>query len=966
MQKISLKDWVILITILPTAIIGLIIAGYFSYSRYTELDQYLIERSQSIIEPIAIASTDAIINNQREKLRHLVGFAHRSQSAIIKSITVFTKDNQVFVTSAYHGDTNLMRLRAGQMLPNATTVEQIDDYLIFRTPIIHEESDLSVIGNAPLPQVNVGYIAMQIDKKRVKFDQQSQALVAFSIVVFGVLISSIFSIRLIKNVTRPISSMVQAVDRIREGKLESRISGQLIGELNFLKNGVNAMAQSLGDYHDEMQRSIDQATIDLRESLEQFEIQNVELDIAKRKAQEANKVKSEFLANMSHELRTPLNGVIGFTRQVLKTPLTDTQRDYLHTIERSAGNLLAIINDILDFSKLDAGKMVIEKIPFSLRESVEETLTLLAPSAHKKNIELSLRIAQDLPDSFIGDAMRIKQIIINLANNAIKFTEKGSVNIDIEEEQVSNEKAMIRVTVHDTGIGISEHQQKTLFEAFGQADRSITRLYGGTGLGLVISQRLVKEMNGDIGFNSEENAGSIFWFTFECEINPVPDALPLGPLGLANKHVLYFEQHSHSRIASTEILESWGMKVTPVSSLDQLNHVVAQNKSIDYALIGYDVSPTSLNQLKELIESIKHHIQYVYLAINSNSPNLQEALIASGAKNCLSKPLTGEKLAKALVPDQAQLEAQGLSQSSAKVPIKVLAVDDNDANLKLINALLLEQVAEVTIATNGKEAVDLCNSERFALIFMDIQMPVMDGISALKHIRAQSLNESVPIIAVTAHALTGEKDKLLKEGFDSYMTKPIDEAMLRHTIYEYCDINLLGKDASLKTKESTVVPDDETRLTADAAYSQETISNTEDTLERSTLVPPSKPKPHENARNIIDWPLAISRAGGKVELARDMLVGLVDSLPETKEALTEALTQEDIEKLATLVHKLNGACCYSGVPSLGKVVHQIETEIKRGMTVDDLEPEFFELFEHIDNIISYAPAVFSEIEKVMA
>ena len=177
-------------------------------------------------------------------------------------------------------------------------------------------------------------------------------------------------------------------ERIREGKLESRVSGQLIGELNFLKNGINAMAQSLDSYQNEMQASIDQATIDLRESLEQFEIQNVELSISKRKAQEANRVKSEFLANMSHELRTPLNGVIGFTRQVLKTPLTENQRDYLQTIDRSANNLLTIINDILDFSKLDAGKMVTENIPFSLRESIDETLTLLAPSAHKKNIEI--------------------------------------------------------------------------------------------------------------------------------------------------------------------------------------------------------------------------------------------------------------------------------------------------------------------------------------------------------------------------------------------------------------------------------------------------------------------------------------------------------------------------------------------------------------------------------------------------
>jgi len=933
MHKLSLKDWVILLTIVPTTLIGMAIAGYFSYSRYVELNDFLSDRSRSIIEPLAIASTDAILNKEREKLRHLVGFAHRSQSSIIKSITIFTKDNQVFVTSAYHGDTELMRLNAGENIPLGTKMSETNDYIIFRTPIINENSAAKIIANNKSPQVNVGYIAMQIDKSKIKFAQQSQFLIAFAIAILGALISSIFSIRLIKNVTRPVSSMVQAVDRIREGKLESRITGQLIGELNFLKNGVNAMAQSLGDYHDEMQRSIDQATIDLRESLEQFEIQNVELDIAKRKAQDANKVKSEFLANMSHELRTPLNGVIGFTRQVLKTPLSDTQRDYLQTIERSAANLLAIINDILDFSKLDAGKMVIEKIPFSIRETVEETINLLAPSAHKKNIELSLRVAKQLPDSMIGDAMRIKQVMINLASNAIKFTDNGSVEIDIESEHIDQQIAVIKVTVKDSGIGMNSEQQETIFEAFGQADKSVTRLYGGTGLGLVISQRLVTEMHGDMGFISDEKHGSTFWFTFQCEINPIPDESVLELPSLVSKRILYFEPHTHSRIATSEIMENWGMTVSPATSLEQVSNAISQKGNFDFALIGHDVTPTALSELKKLITSLKATIPSVHLAINSNSPNLQEALIASGAQNCLSKPLTPERLSKALVPQHFDLQTSWHEVLENKIPIKVLAVDDNDANLKLINALLLEQVVEVSTATNGKEAVNLCKNEKFALIFMDIQMPVMDGVSALQNIKNQTLNDKTPIIAVTAHALSGEKDKLLNQGFNSYMTKPIDEAMLRHIIYEYCDLDLLGNQPSTSTP-------------IEPAQVDEQVNHHEE----------------NSQRNVIDWSLALQRAGKKEELAKDMLSGLVKSLPETKQSISEALTAQDIEQLKNLIHKLNGACCYSGVPDLGKMTHQIETELKQGVEIDDLEPEFFEFFEHIEKVINYAPMIFEEIE----
>lgn len=932
MHKISLKDWVILLTIVPTTLIALTIASYFSYSRYDELNNFLTERSQSIIEPLAIASTLPMLNKDRVQLRNLMNFTHRSQSSIIKSIAVFTQDNQIFVTSSYHGDASLLRLVAGQVIPNSTTFEKKGDDFIFHSPIISENALTEEARS--LSQVNIGYIAMQIDSSKLRLKQQSQMIFAFLIVILGSAISAFFAYRIIRNFTRPIGSMVQAVDRIREGKLDSRVTGQLIGELNFLKNGVNAMAQSLGNYQEEMQGSIDQATTDLRESLEQFEIQNVELDIAKRKAQDANKVKSEFLANMSHELRTPLNGVIGFTRQVLKTPLTITQRDYLQTIERSSANLLAIINDILDFSKLDAGKMVIEKIPFSMREAVEEALILLAPSAHKKNIELSLRVSPQLPDALIGDAMRIKQVLINLASNAIKFTDKGSVDIDIDCEHIEKNSARLKVSISDTGIGMTNEQQRTIFDAFGQADKSITRLYGGTGLGLVISQRLVNEMNGTMGFSTEQNRGSTFWFTFSCEVNPIFIDNIFDNHELSGRSILYFEPHTHSRIAISEILTNWNMKVYPVKSLSQIREVLAQKINFDFAFISHDIMPTALVELKDLIASLSPRINKIHLAINSNSPNLQEALIASGANSCLSKPVTPGRLHKLLLPQEHLPSTIQPANEVYKIPVKILAVDDNEANLKLIKEILLEQVNEVTTVVDGKEAVDICRNEKFAMIFMDIQMPVMDGISALKNIKALTFNDNTPIIAVTAHALKEEKERLLKLGFDSYMTKPIDEAMIRHCIYEHCD---LTQPPHIKASKPDGQLDEH-------ASKNINLANAANELESS---------------QIIDWPLALKRAGNKEELAKEMLKGLVQSLPETKQNISEALISQDVELLKVHIHKLNGACCYSGVPKLGRITHQIETDLKNNVSIDDLEPEFFEFFEHLDNVLSQAVEHFS-------
>ena len=925
MNKISLKDWVILVTIVPTTLISLIIAGYFSYGRYLELNEFLSIRSHSIIEPIAIAGVDSIINKDREKLRQLISYSHRNNASIVKSITIFTADNQILVTSAYHDDINVMRLKAGDIIPQHTSTESLKDYLVFRTPIIDENH----LNNS---QMIVGYVGMQVDRNTVKYSQQSQIIIAFTIAMFGSLISALFSIILIKKITRPLVTMVQAIDKIRDGKLDSRISGQLVGELNFLKNGINAMAQSIGDYHNEMQASIDDATIDLRASLEQFEIQNVELDLAKRKAQEGSRVKSEFLANMSHELRTPLNGVIGFTRQVLKTPLSETQRDFLQIIERSANNLLAIINDILDFSKLDAGKIIIEKIPFALRESIEEILILLTPSCQKRNIELSLRMPSHVPDLLIGDAMRIKQVLINLVNNAIKFSDVGLVTIDVEGDNIDDNNVSFKIKVTDTGIGMNKEQQKTIFEAFGQADKSVTRLYGGSGLGLVICERLAKEMKGNISFNSVEGQGSTFWFNFQCEMNPIPIETPLNTKALVRKSILYYEPLDHSRITTSEIMAGWQMQVTPVHSLDKLSNVLAQHQHFDFALIGHSVNPTQINDLKELINLIKPHIPAIHLAINSNAPNLQEALLASGALSCLSKPVIPSRLSRSLQGGTAQVFDE---QPMSRVPIKVLVVDDNETNLKLIEALLLEQVMEVTVATNGKEAVKCCENEMFALIFMDIQMPIMDGVTALKIIKANTFNDKTPIVAVTALALKGEKEKLLQEGFNGYIAKPIDENMLRHNIYECCDLNLF-------TPGMTRYDDSQTVEDTDIGINDSVANKLQST-------------------NLIDWPLALQRTGNRVDLAKSMLDGLIKSLPSTKQEIFDALTCQDVEQIETLIHKLNGACCYTGVPSLAKISQHIEIQLKLNYSLDDLEPDFFEFFEHLDHILAQGPKY---LEKV--
>lgn len=408
MTKYSLRSWVLVLALAPTILVGILLGSYFTINRFYELEDTLIEQGSNIIEPLAIASEVGLVGNDREATKRLLAAAQLNKSTLVKSIAIFDIQNQLFVTSHYHKDFEIMRYKEALSNLHKTEIEHVGDSLILRTPIFATAPPAAGAPvNFDIQTDNgelLGYISVIINKERALLEQHRAAVAAFIIVLIGVQLNLLFTFRLVKNVTQPITEMVRVVAKIREGKLDARLEGNLIGELDLLKRGINAMAGSLSEYHDEMQQNIDQATSDLRETLEQIEIQNVELDLAKKRALEASRIKSEFLANMSHELRTPLNGVIGFARQLVKTPLHSSQVDYINTIERSATNLLAIINDILDFSKLEAGKMVLENMPFGLRETLGETITLISGSAQAKGLELVVDIAPNVPDNVNGDA----------------------------------------------------------------------------------------------------------------------------------------------------------------------------------------------------------------------------------------------------------------------------------------------------------------------------------------------------------------------------------------------------------------------------------------------------------------------------------------------------------------------------------------------------------------------------------
>ncbi|ECM7273539.1 two-component sensor histidine kinase BarA [Salmonella enterica subsp. enterica serovar Newport] len=921
MTNYSLRARMMILILAPTVLIGLLLSIFFVVHRYNDLQRQLEDAGASIIEPLAVSSEYGMNLQNRESIGQLISVLHRRHSDIVRAISVYDDHNRLFVTSNFHLDPSQMQLPAGAPFPRRLSVDRHGDIMILRTPIISESysPDESAIADAKNTKNMLGYVALELDLKSVRLQQYKEIFISSVMMLFCIGIALIFGWRLMRDVTGPIRNMVNTVDRIRRGQLDSRVEGFMLGELDMLKNGINSMAMSLAAYHEEMQHNIDQATSDLRETLEQMEIQNVELDLAKKRAQEAARIKSEFLANMSHELRTPLNGVIGFTRLTLKTELNPTQRDHLNTIERSANNLLAIINDVLDFSKLEAGKLILESIPFPLRNTLDEVVTLLAHSSHDKGLELTLNIKNDVPDNVIGDPLRLQQVITNLVGNAIKFTESGNIDILVEKRALSNTKVQIEVQIRDTGIGIPERDQSRLFQAFRQADASISRRHGGTGLGLVITQKLVNEMGGDISFHSQPNRGSTFWFHINLDLNP--NVIIDGPSTacLAGKRLAYVEPNATAAQCTLDLLSDTPVEVvySPTFSALPLAHY-------DIMILSVPVTfREPLTMQHERLAKAASMTDFLLLALPCHAQINAEKLKQGGAAACLLKPLTSTRLLPTrLLPaltEYCQLNhhPEPLLMDTSKITMTVMAVDDNPANLKLIGALLEDKVQHVELCDSGHQAVDRAKQMQFDLILMDIQMPDMDGIRACELIHQLPHQQQTPVIAVTAHAMAGQKEKLLSAGMNDYLAKPIEEEKLHNLLLRYKP----GANVAA-------------RLMA--------------------------PEPAEfifNPNATLDWQLALRQAAGKPDLARDMLQMLIDFLPEVRNKIEEQLVGENPNGLVDLVHKLHGSCGYSGVPRMKNLCQLIEQQLRSGVHEEELEPEFLELLDEMDNVAREAKKI---------
>jgi signal transduction histidine kinase/CheY-like chemotaxis protein/HPt (histidine-containing phosphotransfer) domain-containing protein len=637
-------------------------------------------------------------------------------------------------------------------------------------------------------------LSEELTRRELQGFLRDAALAAVVVALVGVLLANF----LVRRISAPISKLVGATEAVARGELNAQIEAGGPDEIGVLATSFRGMLERLRAYRSEVeeyQRGLERK---VEERTSQLEATTREARDLARQAEEASRAKSQFLANMSHEIRTPMNGVVGMTQLLLKTSLNGQQQRYAETVRVSAESLLNVINDILDFSKVEAGKLELEVLEFDLRETVESVCDLLAQRAHDKGLEVVTVVDDEVPDALVGDAGRLRQVVMNLVGNAIKFTDSGEVTVRVKLLEEQTEGALLEFEVRDTGIGISAEALPRLFQAFVQADGSTTRKYGGTGLGLAISKQIVGLMGGEISAQSTPGVGSSFRFSarFPRQTGAVAQRAARRA-ELQGKRTLVVDDNATNREVLARSLQASGMAVTCAADGPSALRLAldAAARGIPYELAILDMMMPGMDGL-QLARAIRGSPELpamgLLLLTSVGGQGEPEEARRAGVDAYLTKPIRQVQLLDCLVsmigrnPARPQTEEPLRVHDGIAAPgAHILVVDDNVVNRAVIVGMLEAYECRTIEAANGQEAVSRVREGEFDLVFMDCQMPVLDGFEATAEIRRFEIGQGrrrVPIVALTASALKGERERCLAAGMDDYLSKPVRQSELGQAI----------------------------------------------------------------------------------------------------------------------------------------------------------------------------------------
>lgn len=916
-----------LLTIVVILITAIGIGSLVMYREITTIREELVQRGVITAGMLAQASEYGVYTENVETLRKVVNSARMDPD--FAYMVVQNAENNVLIQEMQDQVTNSLMteaLKSRQPSRNSSFVEFVDPnskqrYIDIRVAIV-SKGKANLFGDessSQLPGKVIGYLSLGLSEDRLRTELLGYLLWIGSVTCAVVLLGIVVTVFLIRRIIQPIQSLVTATGRIAGGDFRQSVTVTSKDELGTLADSFNGMVQQLASSQAEVQRYQHTLEAQVEERTRKLEEKTREAVDLAQKAQAASQAKTEFLANMSHEIRTPLNGIMGMTQLLRLTPLTEKQQRFVDIADRSSVNLLDVVNDILDFSKIEANKLQLENSDFDLRELMDEVMDLFAHRVESKKIELASKIHDDVPTCLRGDATRVRQILVNLLGNAVKFTERGEIVVSVSRVEEQADQVTLRLEVRDTGIGIAPAVHEKIFEAFSQADGSTTRKFGGTGLGLTIVKQLVGLMNGTIGLESYLGMGSTFWFQ-----------IPFNrPLNLSSRRweaceafrkmrVLVVDDNATNRHILDQYLNGWGLAHVTVSSgkeaMEILRRTIGTETRYDLAIIDGQMPEMDGFELARTIRADTRLETMKIIMLTSMGQD--ERLLASehaGELDCaVAKPVRQSHLYNRLLA----LTTTGRLQAvpSEPLPVKtshpecltevsVLVAEDNPVNREAAAEMLEVMGYRVHTVCNGREAVEAAANHTFDLVFMDCQMPEMDGFAATAVIRTREKKlklPRVPIVALTAHAITGDRERCLAHDMDDYLSKPFRQPQLIAVVRRW-------------VSEGRSVAESAPEVTGSDGSAVNVVGESVDCLDQGTL-----------------QDLRALRRPGRQDPYVGMLTRYLDSSREYLATIYQNIAAQDATALAQTTHSLKSSSAMVGAMTLAEHVKKLEAIARSG------------------------------------